>query len=184
MGLDGAHPVDPVIAEEAACDCEVVDLRPGPGRGALTREIPPRTRRAVAHRDGYRCAVPACTNHVWLHLHHLQFRENGGDHSESNLALVCTAHHRLIHAGTLTLRRGEDGDLQVERAPERLPSELGSALLELLRFTALELEAVAQLLGTDRREALGVLAWYERRGLVFRTPGGLWLGAESQGAAA
>jgi hypothetical protein len=41
-------------------------------------------RRAVLQRDGHRCQVPGCTNRLWLDIHHLAYRRDGGDHSEDN----------------------------------------------------------------------------------------------------
>ena len=95
--------VSETIAAHAECDAEVVDLRPGPSHGHLTRTIPPATRRAVLHRDGTRCAVEGCRCRLWLDVHHLRSRATGGTHDEANLVTLCPLHHRLAHDGLLAL---------------------------------------------------------------------------------
>ena len=99
---DGAE-VGETVAAQAVCDAEVVDLRPGPARGHLTRTIPPATRRAVLHRDGLRCVVEGCRCRLWLDVHHLRSRAAGGGHEEGNLVTLCSVHHRAVHDGVLGL---------------------------------------------------------------------------------
>jgi len=106
---EGAHAALPVsVVSEAQCDAEIVDLRPGDEHGHASRTIPPATRRAVLARDRYQCVVPGCRNRVWLDVHHLVHREHGGTNTLDNLITTCTVHHRMTHAGQLTLWR--DGD--------------------------------------------------------------------------
>jgi hypothetical protein len=95
---------------QACCDAEILDMRPGPTRGHVSRSIPPATRRAVLQRDGHRCQVPGCTNRLWLDLHHLEYFRDGGDNSEENLLTLCSAHHQLLHDGLLGIER-LDGEL-------------------------------------------------------------------------
>ena len=95
--------VSETVAAQAACDAEVVNLRPGPGHGHLTRTIPPAIRRAVLHRDGTRCAVAGCRCRLWLDVHHLRSRAAGGTHEEANLVTLCALHHRRVHDGLLAL---------------------------------------------------------------------------------
>jgi len=59
-------------------------------------------RRALEHRDRC-CVVPGCGATRGLHAHHLQHWENGGLTELDNLVLVCPYHHRLHHAGGITL---------------------------------------------------------------------------------
>ena len=61
-----------------------------------------RLRRALEHRDRC-CVVPGCGATRGLHAHHLQHWENGGLTELDNLVLVCPYHHRLHHAGGITL---------------------------------------------------------------------------------
>jgi hypothetical protein len=60
----------------------------------------PRHRDPVFARDGWRCAVPACSARRSLHDHHVLFRSRGGDNARDNRVTVCAAHHlHGIHAG-------------------------------------------------------------------------------------
>ncbi len=113
---DGAE-VDDAIVAASACDAEVVEMRPGPKRGHLSRTIPPARRRAVLERDQRRCVVPGCRCRLWLDLHHLDAYAGGGDHSEENLVTICSLHHRLLHDGLLGLSREGDA-LVISRAGE------------------------------------------------------------------
>ena len=92
---------------QALCDAEVLEMRPGPERGHVSRTIPPAIRRAVLQRDGHRCQVPGCTNLLWLDLHHLEYRRNGGGNTEENLVTLCSTHHDLTHDGLLGIERFE-----------------------------------------------------------------------------
>jgi 5-methylcytosine-specific restriction endonuclease McrA len=85
----------------AECDAEVLDLTAPKPR--LTHAIPPATRRKVFEQHGHRCAVPHCRNRLWLDLHHIRPRSQGGDHRAGNLICLCSAHHRLLHDGALAL---------------------------------------------------------------------------------
>lgn len=111
--------VSDTVAAEARCDAEVIDLREGPNRGRASRAIPPAVRRAVLHRDGWRCAVPHCGNRLWLQLHHLDAWARGGRNTEENLVSVCSCHHRAVHEGVLALERDGDGCLVVRHADGR-----------------------------------------------------------------
>jgi hypothetical protein len=77
----------------------------------------PRHRDPVFERDGWRCAVPACSARRALHDHHVVFRSQGGDNARDNRVTVCAAHHlHGIHAGRIRARG---------RAPEAIVWELG-----------------------------------------------------------
>ena len=89
-----------------SCDatCEVWFERAGRpiGAGRCTRTVNRRLRRALEHRDRC-CVVPGCGATRGLHAHHLIHWENGGLTELDNLVLVCPYHHRLHHAGGITL---------------------------------------------------------------------------------
>lgn len=103
VGQFGARDVAPETAAEIACHHELVDLEHPIQPGRLTRSIAPRVERQVRHRDGYRCTVLGCTNHRFIDLHHIDHHADGGASSVDNLRSLCTAHHRMYHAGKLTL---------------------------------------------------------------------------------
>ncbi len=52
----------------------------------------PRHRDPIFERDGWRCAVPACTARSSLHDHHVLYRRGGGNHVDNRVA-ICAAHH-------------------------------------------------------------------------------------------
>jgi hypothetical protein len=74
-------------------------------RSAVTaraaQSIPPATRRLVLRRDGGRCVVPGCRHGVFLDVHHLAPRAEGGGHDADGLIVLCAAHHRALHRGQL-----------------------------------------------------------------------------------
>jgi hypothetical protein len=94
---------------QACCDSEVLEMREGRGRGHVSRTIPPAVRRAVLQRDRHRCRVPGCSNRLWLDIHHLDYRRDGGGNSEGNLITLCSAHHHLLHEGLLGIEREAGG---------------------------------------------------------------------------
>jgi len=59
--------------------------------GEWTRQ--PRHRDPIFERDGWRCAVPACTARASLHDHHVVYRSEGGTHAWGNRVAICAAHH-------------------------------------------------------------------------------------------
>jgi hypothetical protein len=68
-------------------------------------EAQPRHRNPVFARDGWRCAVPACTARRELHDHHLVFRSHGGGNGRENRLTLCAWHHlRGIHADRVRAR--------------------------------------------------------------------------------
>jgi hypothetical protein len=62
-------------------------------------ERQPRHPDPVFARDGWRCAVPACSSRRNLHDHHIVFRSHGGGNERDNRVSVCAWHHlRGLHA--------------------------------------------------------------------------------------
>jgi hypothetical protein len=66
-------------------------------------DVPPATRRQVVRRDGGRCVVPGCRHGVFLDIHHVRLRSEGGDHDPEGLVVLCAAHHRAVHRGQLII---------------------------------------------------------------------------------
>jgi hypothetical protein len=85
--------------ELALCDAVVCDDERGE---RATHTIPPVTRRKVMQRDQARCRVPGCRAARCLDVHHLVPRAHGGGHDASNLVVLCSGHHRLLHEGILS----------------------------------------------------------------------------------
>ncbi|HEX5268775.1 MAG TPA: HNH endonuclease signature motif containing protein [Acidimicrobiales bacterium] len=132
--IDGIGAIAAHTAARLACDGVLsrVAFRPG---GAVepegaTRQIPDTIRRAVLARDRG-CRFPGCERRAFLHLHHVQFVSQGGPTRASNLAAICSAHHRLIHEGGFRLAMAADGAVRVwnpdgkEIPPGEVPGEPG-----------------------------------------------------------
>jgi len=95
--------VGPEVLARARCDAEHIGRVDAATPARVTSDIPPATRRLVVRRDHHRCSVPGCRSSRNLQIHHIVAREHGGDHSLSNLTLLCEAHHHALHAGHLTI---------------------------------------------------------------------------------
>jgi 5-methylcytosine-specific restriction endonuclease McrA len=65
------------------------------------QDVPPAVRRLVMTRDGGRCVVPGCRQGVFVDVHHVVARSEGGDHDPDTLVVLCSAHHRAVHRGQL-----------------------------------------------------------------------------------
>ena len=125
------------VRDAALCDAQVIDMKESahPERrrsrrthvGRARQEIPPAMRRYIERRDHGRCQVPGCRASKYLDCHHIVFRSAGGRHEKENLVLVCGAHHRAVHAGTLVIEgrapavtvRSADGGLYGSELLER-----------------------------------------------------------------
>ena len=92
------------VAERAACDGQhlgAVDGASHGGRARATQTVTPALRRQVMRRDRGRCKVPGCRNATWLEVHHLRLQSEGGDHDPAQLAVLCGAHHDMLHRGLI-----------------------------------------------------------------------------------
>jgi len=116
--------VGPEVLELARCDAEHVGRVDAVTPARVKSDVPPATRRLVVQRDHHRCAVPGCRNSRDLHIHHVEPREHGGDHSLSNLTLLCEPHHRAFHAGRLVIRGTAPHHLRFEHPDGRGYGEL------------------------------------------------------------
>jgi hypothetical protein len=54
-------------------------------------------------RDHGRCVVPGCRHATFVDLHHIEARADGGTHEESNIIVLCSAHHRALHRGQIEI---------------------------------------------------------------------------------
>ncbi len=73
--------------------------RPGKSGAGRSRRVPAAVRRAVLDRDGGRCAFVdgsgrRCEERRFLELDHVQPVGMGGDHSVSNVRILCRQHNR------------------------------------------------------------------------------------------
>ena len=129
-GEDGVGELEsgPTVAAETvrrlACDGRLqVVADDGNGRtigvGRATRAVPPWLRRVLEQRDRG-CRFPGCERSTWTHAHHIRWWTGGGPTDANNLALVCHAHHRLIHEGGWTIEGDPDHDLRFVRPDGRV----------------------------------------------------------------
>src|SRR5258708_11217259 len=114
--------VDAAIVEMANCDAQHVGSVAARSahvgeevaehtRSRARQDIPPAVRRQVLRRDGRRGVVPGCRHGVFLDLHHIILRSEGGDHDPDTLITLCAAHHRAQHRGQLVIEGRVSGGL-------------------------------------------------------------------------
>jgi hypothetical protein len=101
--LDGGVSIPPETARRLACDASVVALvEAADGTpldvGRKRRTPPAALGRALRRRDGG-CRFPGCGRRRFLHAHHIVHWAHGGQTNFTNLMLLCSRHHRLVHEG-------------------------------------------------------------------------------------
>jgi len=78
----------------------------------------PRHRDPIFERDGWRCAVPACSSRRDLNDHHIVFRSRCGGNARNNRVAICIVHHQHgVHGGGYIRAWGD--------APDAIHWELG-----------------------------------------------------------
>lgn len=82
------------------------------GISSVVRTAPPYLRRVLDRRDGG-CRFPGCVNTKYLDAHHLVEWTRGGKTELDNLALLCRAHHRLLHRHGWSMKGDPNGRLEV-----------------------------------------------------------------------
>jgi hypothetical protein len=112
-----------------ACDATVSRIVFGPDSvvcdvGRSVRVPAPATRRALRARDGG-CVWPGCLRSAsFTSAHHVVHWGDGGATDLSNLVLLCSRHHWMVHEGGWQLIRAADGEVTVT-PPYRAPSRGG-----------------------------------------------------------
>jgi 5-methylcytosine-specific restriction endonuclease McrA len=102
-GPDRVH-VGGEVAQMAKCDGEVVpSAHVGTTVKRARQSIPPAVRRLVLRRDGHCCAFPGCRHCSFVDVHHIDSKADGGNHDPDNLVTLCSAHHRAVHRGEVTI---------------------------------------------------------------------------------
>jgi hypothetical protein len=110
--LEEAGRIPAEAARRIACDASIArvitDGRSMPlDVGRRTPVVSAPLRRAVVVRDEH-CTFPGCDRPPgWCDAHHVRHWADGGATSLDNLALLCRAHHRLIHARRFTVEMRE-----------------------------------------------------------------------------
>jgi len=115
-GTDG-EPIDERHADALMCDCVIHRVvQAGSSRldyGRATRSVPLALFRTLAHRDGG-CRFPGCDRPVsWCDAHHVKHWRRFGRTHQSNLVLLCTRHHHLVHGAAWHIELTPDAMLLV-----------------------------------------------------------------------
>ena len=82
-------------------------------QGRSTRLVTPRLRQLLGQLDGECCRFPGCTRSTKLQAHHVVYWRDGGPTDLSNLALMCSRHHTVIHEQGFRLQLHADRTLTV-----------------------------------------------------------------------
>lgn len=106
---DILEPVSTATIRQLACDGGIRPLVLGDHGeilhlGRTQRLFSTAQRKALAVRDGG-CVWPGCTAPPgWCQAHHVTEWERGGPTDIDNGALLCSAHHHMLHASDFTMR--------------------------------------------------------------------------------
>ncbi|HVE99542.1 MAG TPA: HNH endonuclease signature motif containing protein [Mycobacteriales bacterium] len=84
--------------------------------GRTSRIVSSQLRELLGQVDGERCRFPGCTRTRKLHAHHVVYWSTGGPTDLSNLVLLCSRHHTVVHAQGLRLALRPDRTLKVTTA--------------------------------------------------------------------
>ncbi len=99
------------IARFLECDADVIMALYLDGKligfTPSARTVNRAMRRAIERRD-QGCAHPLCHQKRWLHVHHIEFWEDGGLTVSENLICLCPKHHRALHAGEIRIEGNPD----------------------------------------------------------------------------
>lgn len=153
-------PLSASTIEKYLCEGRVI----GPNGQILTRSIPADQVRAALHRAKGRCEVPGCRHRWFINVHHLKLFSEGGTHALSNLVVLCSLHHGLIHSGVLWIVGDRETALRFTHAD-------GTPLGEVPNQTRVEALQTAFHTLVDRGMPEGMVrdALEEVRGMHLRT---------------
>ncbi|HEY3500802.1 MAG TPA: HNH endonuclease signature motif containing protein, partial [Polyangiaceae bacterium] len=109
--VDGARVDDGAHVGQVRTMLNRLRAKTRPAKTRAKQTIPPSTRRQILRRDGGRCRVPGCRHAVFVDVHHIQLRAEGGRHDSENLVTLCGAHHLAVHRGELIVEGAASGAL-------------------------------------------------------------------------
>ena len=157
-GCDAQH-LGPIAALPANENAHVggghTEESPATSVGARTQTVPPALRRTVLLRDQHRCRVPGCTNALFVDVHHIELRSEGGRNELANLITLCGAHHRASHRGQLVIESDAHRGVRVRHADG---TDYGQALQPHALDVQTKLFSALRGLGFREREVRAVLA--------------------------
>ena len=121
-GLPGrtlhGNPLPGLVVRKIACDANIHRvITDGASSildyGRATRTIPPAVYTSLVLRD-LGCRFPGCDRpSEWCEGHHIHHWEDGGSTDLSNLVLLCSKHHHVIHTRGWHSKLRPDGALEV-----------------------------------------------------------------------
>lgn len=129
-------PITPAATAVAECDSIVDESSDAdtsdsstPKRTRRSRRIPTKVRDFVWQRDDGRCRFPGCRAIRNCDLHHLEPWARGGKHVPSNIIVLCSGHHKLLHEGLIAITGTAPDQLAFVRdgepvADTRAPTEI------------------------------------------------------------
>ena len=101
--IDGGPVLHPEVARRLSCDCRLQAVLKDPqaralGIGRRSRSVPSWLMRQLLERDRG-CTFPGCHTRRFISAHHILHWSRGGPTDLSNLVVVCSFHHKLVHEG-------------------------------------------------------------------------------------
>ncbi len=178
-GRGGQSDVPLPVVRRLTCDGALVPVVVDEGGqplnvGRRQRSIPLAIKRALLSRDGACCGWPGCRHRHRLQAHHLEHWAEGGETSLSNLVLLCSLHHKLVHEAGFGIERRPDGSVCCTRPDGRLlepPPSLAASVVEEQRSGyRVSLSAESASLAAAPRDAVGYSAAEARlRSLTLHT---------------
>ncbi len=114
--LEDGGVIHPETARRLACSGRIQTVIEDEGGqalalGRITREPSAAIVRQLRYPDT-ECRFPGCGARQFTQAHHIVWWERGGATDLSNLVLVCTFHHRLVHEHGWGLRRDPSGEVR------------------------------------------------------------------------
>lgn len=111
--VHGGRPLAPELTEMLMCDSRLQtvlhdDDGAAVGISSPSYVVPQGLRREVERRDGFRCAFANCGRQGFTQVHHIVPWPEGPTEL-SNLLLLCTRHHRLVHVNKWHVDLLKDG---------------------------------------------------------------------------
>lgn len=107
----GSVVLDRATAASLGCLAKVRDLDTEGRIEKRGGDIPAAVMRAVRLRDRNRCRNPHCGRRRYVDVHHIEYREDGGVHSRTNLCVLCSTCHHKLHARELFIEGNADEQL-------------------------------------------------------------------------
>jgi hypothetical protein len=92
--------------------------------GRKRRTVTTALKRALWARDRH-CSFPGCHNRCYVDAHHIEHWAEGGETCLTNLTLLCTFHHTLLHEGGFKIRRDSVGAIYFRRPDGRVIPRFG-----------------------------------------------------------